>query len=32
MSICRKLLEMLKSATVECQVEEAYNEMLKVRH
>ena len=30
MSICRKLLETLKSATVERQVEDAYNEMLKV--
>ena len=32
MSICRKLLEMLKSATVERHVEDAYNKMLKVRH
>ena len=29
MSICRKLLETLKAATVERQVEDAYNEMLK---
>ena len=29
MSICRKLLETLKVATVERQVEDAYNEMLK---
>lgn len=32
MSICRKLLETLKAATVERQVEDAYNEMLKTRH
>lgn len=32
MSICRKLLETLKAATVERQVEDVYNEMLKVRH
>lgn len=32
MSICRKLLETLKAATVERQVEDAYNETLKVRH
>lgn len=32
MSICRKLLETLKAATVERQVEDAYNEAIKAKH
>lgn len=32
MSTSRKLLETLKAATVERQVEDVYNEMLKAKH